>query len=72
MSIKTSTSPKVIPIRRMLLTGLIIILGFAITAGYVWIQTDHVIAPPVLRLIEGIWRLFIYRHPLLGGPVHLM
>lgn len=64
MLINKSTSPKVIPIRRVLLTGLIIILAIAVTTGFVWIHTDRVIAPPGLRLMEGLWRLFICRCPL--------
>jgi hypothetical protein len=64
MSINASAAPKGIPIRRLLLTGLMIILATAVTTGFVWIQTDHVIAPPGLRLIEGLWRLFICRCPV--------
>ena len=72
MSINTSASPKVIPIRRVLVTGLMILLAIVVTTGFVWIQTDHVIAPPGLRLIEGLWRFFICHCPLLGGPIDLM
>ena len=36
MSTNTSVSPKVFPIRRLLVTGLIIILGIAVTTGFVW------------------------------------
>jgi hypothetical protein len=64
MSTNTSVPPKVIPIRRVLVTGLMIILGIAVTTGFVWMQTDHVIAPPGLRLLEGLWRLFICRCPV--------
>ena len=63
MSTNTSVSPKVFPIRRVLVTGLMILLAVAVTTGFVWMQTDHVIAPPGLRLIEGLWRLFICRCP---------
>jgi len=59
MSTNTSAAQKVIPTRRMLLTGLIVILGIAVTAGFVWMQTDHVIAPPGLRLMNELWTLFI-------------
>ncbi len=64
MSTNTSVSPKVFPIRRVLLTGLFVILAIAVTTGFVWIQTDHVIAPPGLRLVDGLWRLFICRCPV--------
>jgi hypothetical protein len=68
----TSASPIRIPIRRVLVLGLMILLGIAITTGFAWIQTDHVIAPPGLRLIEGLWRLFVCRCPLLDSPIDLM
>ena len=72
MSINTSASPTGIPIRRVLLIGLMILLSIAVTTGFVWMQTDQVIAHPGLRLIDGLWRFFICRCPLLGGPIHLM
>jgi len=72
MSTNTSVSPKVFPIRRVFVTGLIILLAVAVTTGFVWMQTDHVIAPPGLRLIDGLWRFFICRCPILGDPLHLM
>jgi hypothetical protein len=64
MSRNTSASPKAIPMRRVLLTGLINILGIALTTGVIWIQTDHVIAPPGLRLIDALWNFFICRCPV--------
>jgi hypothetical protein len=63
MSINTSASPKGIPNRRVLVIGLMILLGIAITTGFVWMQTDHVIAPPSLRLMDELWTLFICRCP---------
>lgn len=57
MSTITSAFQKRIPNRRALLIGLLIILGIAVTAGFIWIQTVHVIAPPFLRLIDVTWRL---------------
>lgn len=72
MSTNTSISQKVFRIHRVLVAGLMILLVIAVTTGFVWIQTDHVIAPPGLRLLDGLWRLFICRCPLLGGPIHLM
>lgn len=64
MSINTSAAPKGIPIRRLPVIGLMIILAIAVTTGFVWIQTDHVIAPPGLRLLDGLWRFFICRCPV--------
>jgi hypothetical protein len=63
MSTNISVSPKVIPIRRVLVIGLIIILALAVTTGFVWMQTDHVIAPPGLRLMDQLWTLFICQCP---------
>jgi hypothetical protein len=64
MSSNTSVAQKVIPSRRVLVTGLMIILGIAVTTGFVWMQTDQVIAPPGLRLMEAYWRFFICRCPI--------
>jgi len=63
MSTTTSTYHKVIQNRHVLVIGLIIILGIAVTTGFVWMQTDHVIASPGLRLIDELWILFICRCP---------
>jgi hypothetical protein len=63
MSNTPSVSPKVFPTRRVLLTGLMIILAVVVTTGFVWTQADHVIAPPGLRLINAFWTLFICRCP---------
>ena len=59
MSTATVTDHKVIQNCHVLVIGLIIILGIAITTGFVWIQTDHVIAPPGLRLLDWVWRVFV-------------
>ena len=64
MSTTTSVSPKVFPTRRVLVTGLLIILAVAVTTGFIWMQTDQVIAPPDLSLMDGLWRLFICRCPV--------
>ena len=68
MSITTSTYHKVVRNCRVLLIGLLIILSIAVTTGFVWMQTDHVIAPPGLRLIDGLWRFFICRCSTLDAP----
>ena len=59
----TTVIQKVIPSRRVLITGLIVFLGIALTAGFVRFQTAHVIAPPGLRLMNDLWTLFICRCP---------
>lgn len=61
MSTNTSVAQKVIPTRRMLIIGLIVLLSIAVTTGFVWMQTDHVIAPPGLRLMDAYWRFFVCR-----------
>ena len=64
MSTNTLTDTKVIRIRRMLVIGVMIILSIAVTTGFVWMQTDQVIAPPGLRLMDGLWRLLVCRCPI--------
>jgi len=61
MSTTTSTYPKVILNRRVLVIGLIVILGVVVTTGFVWIQADQVIAPPGLRVLDWLWRVFVCR-----------
>ena len=63
MSTITSAAQKVMMTRRMFVTGLIVTLGIAVTASFVWIQTVHIIAPPGLRLMNELWTLFICRCP---------
>lgn len=72
MSTKIFTLSKVIRSDRAVLIWLMIILGIAVLAGVVWMQADQVIAPPGLRLMDGLWRLFICRCEILVGPVHLI
>jgi hypothetical protein len=59
MLTKTSTSLKVTLNRRVLVIGLLVILGVLVTTGFVWMQTDHVIAPPGLRIMDWLWRAFV-------------
>lgn len=63
MSTTTSIYHKVISNRQALVIGLIIVLAIVLITGFVWIQTDHVIAPPGLRLMDELWILFICRCP---------
>jgi hypothetical protein len=71
MSINTSASSKGIPRRRMLVISLMIILGIAVTAGFVWIRTGHAIAPPGLMLVADLWKLFICRCISIDGSIQL-
>ena len=62
MSTNTSISPKVFPIGRVLVTGLMIVLAIALTTGFVWMHTDYMI-PGLRLLINEFWTLFICRCP---------
>lgn len=61
MSNTTSTFHKLIQNRHVLAFGLIMVLSFAVSTAFVAMQTDHLIAPPGLRLLDGLWRLFFCR-----------
>lgn len=52
---------KVLTADRALVMRLIVILAIAVTTGFIWIQTDQVIAPPSLRLLDWLWKVFICR-----------
>ena len=45
---------KVVRSSRTLVIWLMIILGIVLTSGFVWMQTDQVIAPPGLRLMDRL------------------
>ncbi|MEO5886150.1 MAG: hypothetical protein ABIQ77_00665 [Anaerolineales bacterium] len=55
---------KVLTAKRALVIWLIVILGIAVSTGFIWIQTDQVIAPPSLRLLDWLWRVFVCRCPI--------
>ena len=59
MFITSLTYLKFIMLRRWLLIGAITILGVAVTTGFVWLQTDQAIAPPTIRVMDWLWRVFI-------------
>ena len=61
MSTTSFTSPKVSPTQRVLLTLLLGFVGMVVTAGFIWMQTDQVIAPPGLRVLDWLWRVFVCR-----------
>jgi hypothetical protein len=42
---------KILTARRALVIWLIVILGIAVSTGFIWMQTDQIIAPPSLRLL---------------------
>lgn len=72
MSTIIFTPSKVVRSDSAVLIWLMIILGIAVLAGVVGMQADQVIAPPGLRLMDGLWRLLICRCEILDGPVHLL
>lgn len=64
MSTTPSTYPKFIRNRRVLVIGLVAILGVAVTTGFIWMQSDPVIAPPGLMMMDWLWRVFVCRCPV--------
>ncbi len=38
--------------------GLAGILILMISSSFIWMANDHVIAPPVLRILDGLYRVF--------------
>jgi hypothetical protein len=64
MSTTTSTYLNGILSRRVLVIGLLAILGVAATTGFIWMQSDPVIAPPGLRMMDWFWRIFVCRCPV--------
>jgi hypothetical protein len=63
MSVNIHAYLKTIPVSRAFVIGLILILGIAVTTSFVWIQTDHLIAPPGVRVLDWLWRAFACRCP---------
>ena len=53
---------KVMPASRVFGIALILILAIAVTS--VFIQTDQVIAPPGLRVLDWLWRVFVCQCPI--------
>lgn len=48
-----------IPSHRKLMIGLLVILAMAVIAGFHWIDTEPVIAPPGLRVLSWLWKVFV-------------
>ena len=59
ISKKIQTYLNVIPAGRALTIGLIAITTIAATTGFDWMQTDQIIAPPGLRVLDWLWRVFV-------------
>jgi len=61
MFAKINTGPKLMHPNRALMIGVTVFLAFTVTAGFVWMHSDQVIAPPGLRVLDWLWRVFICR-----------
>jgi hypothetical protein len=44
---------------RLFIIGLVLLLIILITSSFAWMQMDHVIAPPGVRIMDGLWRVYI-------------
>ena len=60
MAAQTQGSLKKMMIDRYIAIGLVILLVTALAIGYVSLQTDQAIAPPGLRVMDGLWRLLVF------------
>jgi hypothetical protein len=58
MSTTSLTYSKVIMVRRLLVIG---VITLAVATGFVWLQTDHSIAPPYIRAMDWLWKAFVCR-----------
>ena len=56
---KIHTPLTIIHVRRLLAIGPIAILVLVVTTGFIWMETDHVIAPPGLRMADWLWSVFV-------------
>jgi len=43
---------------RLFIAMFIVLVVFLITSGFVSMQTEQTIAPPGLRVMDSLWRLF--------------
>ena len=55
---------KVMPASRAFGMVLILILGIAVTSGIIRIQTDQIIAPRELRVLDWLGKVFVCRCPV--------
>ncbi len=58
---KMQTFQKPMPLNSGLKFKIMGILILAISTGFVWMATDQVIAPPIVRTMDLVWRLFVCR-----------
>jgi len=60
MTAQANNFPKKLMINPYYAVGLVLLLVIVFAIGYVWLQTDQQIAPPWLRIMDGLWRLFFF------------
>lgn len=58
---RAQTFLKTLPMSSGLKLKIMGILILAISTGFVWMATDHVIAPPIVRTMDFLWRLLVCR-----------
>jgi hypothetical protein len=58
---KTQPLLKSLPAVSGLKVRIIGILVLVISTGFVWMATSQVIAPPITRMFDLLWRLFVCR-----------
>ena len=57
----SSSYPRVVLSRRVLIIGAMVVVISALTAVYIWIATAQLIAPPGLRVMSWFWSVFVCR-----------
>jgi len=57
MSVQLKNFLKMTVSNRLFVIGLIVLMTLLATSGFVWMQTEHTIAPPGLRIMATLWRL---------------
>ena len=68
MTSQTHDLPNTMLINRTFVLALVIVMALLLAVGYVWIQTAHVIAPPGMRLMDGLWRSFFLGYQTILRP----
>ena len=61
MSAQIFIDLKAIFTSRALGLGLTVVLIVIVITSLVWIQADQVIAPPELRILDWLWKVFVCR-----------
>ena len=51
--------PTAMPARSPRRITLLAVLALVLGSGFVWMAADQVIAPPLTRIMDLLWRLFV-------------